>query len=141
MANIEKVIRSIDRCVIKRGNCHECDYYTQLEQGMSCRNRLLKDALDLLKEQQARVLTKTEIADFLDNIVWYETKEQDNTSDYFALVEDYSRGHESVWLQLISCDRNNRLSTADYGINWRVWSARPTDEQRKAEPWKDGEQE
>lgn len=51
----EKVIRSIDRCVIKRGKCHECDYYTQTEQEMSCRNRLLMDALVLLKEQEAMV--------------------------------------------------------------------------------------
>ena len=51
MPDREKVIRSIDRCVIKRGKCHECDYYTQTEQEMSCRNRLLMDALAILKEQ------------------------------------------------------------------------------------------
>ena len=93
--------------------------------------------VDMPKDQQPRVLTKAEIADFLDNIVWYETKYQDNSSDYFALVEDYTVKHEAVWLLLIVCEQSNRLSTADYGINWRVWSARPTDEQRKAVPWKD----
>ena len=115
---------------------------SELEEQVKENAKLCKEcASEAVLEQQPRVLTKAEMADFLDNIVWYETKDQNNTSEYFALVEGYSLKHEAVWLQLISCDGNNRLSTSDYGINWRVWSARPTDEQRKAVPWKDGEQE
>lgn len=127
MITKEKAIEIIERYKISDPAC-----LYELDTNLAC-----DMAIKALKAQQPRVLAKTEIADFLDNIVWYETKDQDNSSDYFALVEDYTLKHEAVWLQLISCDRNNRLSTADYGINWRVWSARPTDEQRKAEPWKD----
>ena len=127
MADIEKTIKEL-----KDGLDFKIYDNTCVLLGVST----VSNALELLKVQQPRVLAKTEIVEFFDNIVWYETKDQDNSSDYFALVEDYSLKHEAVWLQLISCDRNNRLSTADYGINWRVWSARPKDEQRKAEPWK-----
>ena len=33
------------------------------------------------------------------------------------------------------------LIKEEYGKTWRVWDKPPTEEQRKAEPWKDGEQE
>lgn len=82
--------------------------------------KVVRDAIERLKEQQPRVLTLCEVS----NAKYPE--------DVFCEIKDENRVF---------------AVTAPVPIRWRAkpdiryWTARPTNEQRKAEPWKDGEQE
>ena len=72
-------------------------------------------AIDLLKAQQPRVMTLEEARDV--EVVWAE-----------------DRATNEVFL----CPVKNNMNDSElykYGIQWRVWNARPTDEQRRAIPW------
>ena len=90
---------------------------------------LLIDAITLLKAQELRVMTATEAytADYVyiefDGVITpaiRTTNERDgHRESYFATQQlggDWMR-----W--------------GDYGITWRCWTSRPTDEQREATPW------
>lgn len=85
-----------------------------------------EDALELLKAQAPRVMTPTEIAALRENdIVWYEQHGPDG--DYItAMVADgrESIGNASLGVRLKYLDENERL-----------WTSRPTDEQRLSTPW------
>ena len=88
-----------------------------------------KMAINALKAQEPRVMTATEAytADYVyiefDGVITpaiRTTNERDgHRESYFATQQlggDWMR-----W--------------GDYGITWRCWTSRPTDEQREATPW------
>ena len=86
----------------------------------------LDDALELLKAQEPRVMTPTEIAALKENdIVWYEQHGTDG--DFIAAMVADGRefiGNASIGVKLKYLDGSERL-----------WTSRPTDEQREATPW------
>ena len=73
MADIEKVIKALEVCSKIDDSCKNCPYskYKDVE---DCSNTLLKDALELLKEQQK---TRLEIAHEIvsGSILMYQGKE------------------------------------------------------------------
>lgn len=88
-----------------------------------------EDALELLKEQEPRVIDISEIYTAKKLDVWLEDK-----SDIVHPI------------MLIETEMTNKSQTAffypmlvrpikAYGKTWRCWTARPTDEQRKAVKW------
>ena len=92
---------------------------------------LCRSAVALLKEQEPRVMAPTEAytADFVyvefDGVITpalRTSKEREgHRESYFATQQ---LGGE--WMRW-----------DDYGITWRGWTSRPTDEQRKAVKWND----
>ena len=74
-----------------------------------------RDALELLKAQEPRVLTLEEAQHA--EVVWVEEMETCNI--YPCIVKN----------------NMNDSKLYKYGIQWRVWTSRPTDEQRKAVKW------
>ena len=115
MVDREKVVKALKCChQINQTECFKCPY----SRGNGCTYALMRDALALLKAQEPRVMTLEEASAV--EVVW---------------VED--RGTNTVFLCLV---RNNMNDSElyKYGIQWRVWSARPTDEQRKETPWGTG---
>jgi len=138
MADKEKVIRGLEICT-NPGSCSErCPYYhIEITEG-SCDYFLLTDALALLKEQEPRVMTVEEVInakdktdvwlDELDCVVvaatisnWVESK--NHVVTFFYGIEHTTSGERDYM--------NN-----NYNRTWRCWTARPTDEQRKAAKWK-----
>lgn len=97
-----------------------------LKQKSQCKNCTW---LELLKEQEARVMAPTEVytADFVyvefDGVITpalRTNKEREgHRESYFATQQ---LGGE--WMRW-----------DDYGITWRCWTSRPTDEQKKAVEW------
>ena len=89
----------------------------------------LHKAIDLLKLQEPRVMTPTEAytADFVyvefDGVITpalrTSNEREGHRESYFATQQ---LGGE--WMRW-----------DDYGITWRCWTSRPTDEQRRNEPW------
>ena len=58
MADIEKVIKGLE-CCTKLGCHHGCEYKSNGYSGMTCRQELEKDALELLKEKEAHWIKKS----------------------------------------------------------------------------------
>lgn len=75
---------------------------------------LIKDALALLKAQEARVMTLDEAKS--------------------AFVIEYRSGKlKEAGMTILDLDVDP--ANAHYGVIYRVWTSRPTDEQRGATPW------
>ena len=101
------------------------------------------DALALLKEREPRVLTLEEVRDkqIKATPVWKETKSR-NKGLYvgWVLAYEVQTGQGITGDCLGMAEPSGRMvwyKLGDYGKTWRCWSAKPTDEQRKAVEWDD----
>lgn len=88
-------------------------------------------AIALLKEQEARVMTLDEVKAF-DWDYCYLEEERLPGKEYRKICGDYALTCVT-WPSIASM----RILHGDdsYGKKWRCWSAKPTDEQRKAVKW------
>lgn len=135
MADIKKVIIGLEHCADRRfcnDFCPYSDIIRDQNRGMDeCVSALAKDALELLKEQEARVMTLDEVKAF-DWDYCYLEEERLTGKEYRAVCGDYA-------LICITwpCIASMRIQHGDdsYGRKWRCWSAKPTDEQRQAVKW------
>ena len=90
MADIEKVIKGLE-CCTGLGCHHGCEYKSNGYSAMTCRQRLEKDALELLKEY---AVIKETISDEI-----HETAKM------------FRRTEEDGWIE--RCDRRARQSLSD----------------------------
>lgn len=96
-----------------------------------------------LKEQQPKLMTLEEVEQSNGKDVFVEVHFTPNgnlnfpkyDAIYASTIDKEQLTFDYVWFCL------HIKYKKDYGVSWRCWTARPTEEQRKAEPWKDGEQE
>lgn len=137
MPDREKVIRALTFCCydIHDGDCNlDCPYYDACSVGSPV-PAVLYDALALLKEQEPRVLTEEELKRIEPySVYWGEglyvrnlwpmafTAEAIQNINEGYLKDSYGRAYE---LDLY----NNDV------MGWRIWTARPTEEQRKEVKW------
>ena len=109
----EKVIKGLECC---DGYCDDetgCPY-DELE-AFDCQEQLRADAIALLKAQEARVMTLDEAKS--------------------AFVIEYRSGKlKEAGMTILDLDVDP--ANAHYGVIYRVWTSRPTDEQREKEKWK-----
>lgn len=136
----EKVIRGLECCILHdpddKPRCEICPY------DGACLNRLKHDVLQLLKEQEPRVLTLEEVIQhyslplvFPDDFCMQEDYYEDIQPLYFEFPHDnedpwivHWRGHAQVGQYLDEWGNT-------YNMEWRCWTAKPTDEQKKAVKW------
>lgn len=130
MAEREKVIRGLELCAYDPDpgqelkeirSCPECPYYRA-----GCSPQLIRDALALLKEKEPKLLTLEEV-EKSEEWMWVEYvsgycgwQRPDKEDDYLNMV---------AWNDA-TFDRKDY-----YGKTWRCWTARLTEEQRKAVKW------
>lgn len=128
----EKVIKGLECCILRdpddHARCSQCQYES------NCVNRLKMDALELLKEQEPRVLTLDEAAAAQE--VWVEAwlsvpKKYVIMVTSLYLTDDC----KNFELELLGTDKKAFMLAEAYGHTWRCWSAKPTDDQRKAVKW------
>ena len=135
MTKLEKVVNALELCTHPscEGLCKYCGYNNQPK----CLIQKDIDALELLKVQQPRVLTWKELIDVTDP-VWYE--ERDGISSW-ALCIDVTRGNAYEDMSYEFFENYDNSYIREYAdkcnVYWRCWTARPTDEQRKAVKWDD----
>lgn len=141
MTDFEKVVKGMEECLDWHKTCQEGNCpYKSLPDEYCCTDELMKDALALICEQREihkpRVLTLEELRqlDGTEHFVWVENNGDEDCYDGYgeitisylsSFVEIFQFGNEVEWKPC-----NN-----DYGKTWRCWSARPTNEQRKAVKW------
>ena len=119
----EKVMEWADKCTSpahKSEDCNECPYHSSYHEGFySCIECLMMDAVELLEEQEPRIIT---LEDF-------ENNQKLDDSGHLNVWEEYKDGSRSGWNTInvndVSCFSDIR----------RYWTDRPTEEQRKAVKW------
>ena len=92
----------------------------------------IRAAIALLKEQEPRVLTLEETIALCGEPVWLEEDTLQGSYGTWGVVKGL---HEQYKAVNIGGARFTYWPRAKYGISWRCWSARPTEEQRKAAKW------
>ena len=133
MADREKVIRGLEVCTTDFCS-EECPYY-QCD-GLSCHAPLMRDALALLKEQEARVMT-------LEELQAIETPWNRNTPPYLWLEDRFGQNsHWMCWRDIHSVVSSSEGTVwkQNYGSMRRVWTLQPTPEQMRETLW-EGEED
>lgn len=134
MDKLEKAINGMEYCIKRMTTTGECDYdcpYYHNPHG--CKVVMLKDAISLLKEQEPRVMTITEAFDA--EVAWLERyADPDDAVEPIiqpVIIRHYENGY---WECLIEQDESAALTLfiEDFGTEFRFWTSRPTEEQRKA---------
>ena len=96
-----------------------------------------EDLIRLLKAQEPRLMTLWEAVGIIDRPVYLERN---------VLMSDKSVNRQECWALVQATDDEHMIRLATpygeekwhvgaYGIGWRCWTSRPTDEQREAIPW------
>ena len=118
-------------------SCNPCPY-RKLDYP-ACITDLISDAEELLNPLPL-VLTVPEIEDSVGEILWMEWKSNGDELRPMTPV-----CVERVGPSLISGEEMQVIEftdgmdrVADYGSRYRLWSCRPTDEQRREAKWNDG---
>lgn len=119
LEKLEKVIKGLEH-EVERTKVADLEWLDCVEVS------LLRDALELLKARDPRVMTPAEIGALRrGDVVWYEQH---------APEEDY--------IQPMVADGGSFIGNADMGVKLcylgpceRLWTAEPTDEQRRAVKW------
>lgn len=136
MTDREKVISALECCNDpERPKCYKCP-----EQGpgfgYACRDNVWTAALALLKAQQPRVMTLEEI-----RVIYHRREDHVWPFDTppYLWVETNGRtvSYWMSWNNVVACLEGQfpKYDPDDYGKTWRLLTARPTNEQREAEPW------
>jgi hypothetical protein len=86
--------------------------------------------LVLLKEQEPRVMTLGEIFTAQKTDTWYEIRNEETIHPLMLVETENSIKHQCAyfWPEFVAPIKG-------YGKTWRCWTARPTDERRKAVKW------
>lgn len=123
MPDREEVIKGLEHELRNRGKCgHYCregieTFLCEYDKDGFCIQHWGKDAIALLKAQEPRVLTLDE---------------------YSAIAELPRSMREPVWIEWRDGGYGWAIPQRDYevyGVDWRAWTDRPTNEMREATAW------
>ena len=138
MPDREKVIRAVETCFDSWIDKHR-------DMGLDVHGveRLKREALELLKEQEPKVLTREELKQFDERPCWFESHGTYMGQKGFWIIPYMFTCYETMYyvyplLQINDrggCRHYSELGLGAYNKTWRCWSARPTDKQREEEPW------
>lgn len=124
MNDREKVINGIECCL--EGLCDRCQYKNSDGPG-GCKDELMVDALSALKEQEPRVMTLEEVR--AAEVVWLE---QCGVCVCAIKIQNFDSGIMSFAYEYNNYTSFVNIKPEYYGIISRCWTAKPTEEQRKA---------
>lgn len=88
------------------------------------------DAIELLESQQPRVLTLEEVRLQTWDYCYIEAE----VKPHSKMLETLCGTHRLYCTTSIMLEKQTR-GDEEYGKTWRCWTAKPTDEQRKAAKW------
>ena len=97
------------------------------------------DALALLKAQEPRVMTlDLPPEEWQDKVIWLEIKGKKPIPCLFRKFCDrmmFGRYERIMSFDAIGSSKDGGYFLRNYGVTWRCWTSRPTDEQREATSW------
>lgn len=124
MTDREKVIKGLEEALDILRKTEEPTFWLEY-----VKNAVVH-ALELLKEQEPRVMTLDQIKGITDGVVWVELNGREAVEPWIVLQgeiwrPDYNTGYE-CWEV---CQEN------EYNMIIRCWSSEPTEKQRRAVKW------
>lgn len=132
MPDREKVIKGLEIHTKPNSRCVGCPYPNN---GL-CGDQLYHDALVLLKEQEAKCLTKEELSGLQEQqFVWIEGKSGSLYCLRIIGIIEWENGVTDI--QFDTPTAYVEKSTEFYGSQYKIWTAQPTAEQREAVEWND----
>ena len=135
MPDAEKVIKGLECCEHLSGEyCRQCPYHEDIaaDTPPCCTGVLAHDALALLKEREARVMTLEEACGA--EICWIEVRAINCVSAADIVFDPVKADRIDIYRPGMP---DSQLGIDLYGEVWRCWTSRPTDEQREAVKWDD----
>lgn len=136
MSERERVIKGLEYGINDEIDTPSCPYYEdgRVDIGLTREVpvNLLRDALALLKAQEARVMTLEEV-NALDWDYCYLEQERLPGNEYREMLGKYIMTCVT-WPSITAAKISQGMD--NYGKTWRCWASRPTDAQREATPWK-----
>lgn len=110
----EKIIKGLECCAVG-AECDHCPYSPMNKSGHEGCYQMHADAFALLKAQEPRVMTPEEARNV--EVVWVEDR---STREIYPCIVKNNMNDSKLY---------------KYGVQWRCWTAKPTEEQRKAVKW------
>ena len=118
---------------------------------------LMEDALALINQLEARLVEANKTSDDLkaklveyekpleplpeeqiyNDPVWLEMRAEDVELMIADIVPSFDEPGSKAEITLLGSARRAHLPYAHYGLSWRCWLRKPTDEERKAAKWDD----
>ncbi len=133
MTDTEKAISLLQQCLDERPYAA-----VRVSQIMSC----IQEAVELLKEQEPKVLTREELKQFDERPCWFESHGTYMGQKGFWIIPYMFTCYETMYYVYPLMQTNDRgdchwseLGLFAYNKAWRCWSSKPTDEQREAVKW------
>jgi hypothetical protein len=98
---------------------------------------IIKDALDLLKEQEPRVMTEDEVLHSTGKPMWFESRGMYlGQKGFWCLSFEVDPELHIRFVQSVTGGKIT-LSLIDYDKIWRFWTSRPSDIIMSETPWGD----
>lgn len=94
------------------------------------------DALELLRAYEPRVMTLEEIDD--DDAYWFEERYGKKSLGRNVLIHSIEEDAREPYITFVYTYGEASYKISEYGQTWRLWTSKPTDEQREATPWEKG---
>lgn len=95
------------------------------------------DALDLLKEQEPRVLTWKDVKESIGVPVWVEYEDYDSWNGYGVPTSYYRNLDYGECVLIYGANAYSAHYENTYNMKWRCWTSRPTPEQMEETPWEE----
>lgn len=136
----EKVISGLKYCLDRseeKVHCGDCPYWQDdFESGCHIYD-MMRDALALLKEQEARVLTAEEMAQIEPDTVYWGKGHHVRNLWPMAFTDEAIEDSDSGFLK-DSYGRIYEVELYNKGVmGWRLWTSRPSPEQMRETPWEE----
>ena len=131
MADREKTLIGLECLITNETPCEGCPYYGS----GNCRKNIAKDARELLKDQEPRVLTFDEVKKSPDRLMWLQFKSA-NASDGYEMHPTAPYADDDPRLRACVNFQSGHVQMKGlYGKQWRCWTAMP--EKERLEKWDD----
>ena len=146
MSDFEKVMKGLECCQYTRLNmCPQCPYQDEEaaeEDGYECTSQLARDALEIMTLLVPVLIDLDWLYEYPEGqMVWLETRK--------TLRPAYTIHHTEfpAWVCKNEIDRHEYILMTQgnlskpwrfnlYNKTWRLWTQKPTEEQRKNAEWK-----
>lgn len=137
MLDREKVIQGLECC--RNGFCFTCPYNDGIDESTACKQLQVDDALTLLEAQEPRVMTLEEVL-LADKPFFIEKpSNEDGDKEWcgWGIVDTEDREAGTIMFAVIGKSQRLLCDVETMGEYFRCWTARLTEEQRKAVKWND----
>ena len=131
MSDIRQTMWDIERCLCHVPDaCSDCSHRCDRESFPDCMEKLLDDAYQLLKAQQPRVMALEEVHE--GDVMWFDSPGNFIMRPVICVMHDKG---DSSYLVFAWQYGTFTWRISDYGIGWRCWTAKPSEEQRERVKW------